>query len=267
MTAEILMLLGAGLVGGFLAGLLGVGGGIVFAPVLLTYFGWIGVPDAALVPLTAGTSLLCTWLSSAASAWFQAKRESVDWKTAVIAGACSVVSVWVVKEYVTTADWYTPQVFSRVFAVVLLIVVVRMVTGRDDDSRGRSIRYGWLPAIGLGGGALSAAIGIGGGIVLVPAYNKLARLPLRLALGTSSATILVTAGAGVLAYAFTVDTAFGSPQGTLGAVAVGHALALGIPAVFAARWGVRLGQRASTQYLRWAFAALAAFVALRLLLA
>ncbi len=266
MTVEILLLLAAGLVGGFLAGLLGVGGGIVFAPVLLYYFGWLGVPDTALVPLTAGTSLLCTWLSSAASAWFQAKRSSVDWKTAAITGLCSVISVWLVKEYVTTADWYTPEVFSRVFAVVLLIVVVRMVTGRDDDSRGRKVRQGWLPAIGLGGGALSAAIGIGGGIVLVPAYNKLARLPLRVALGTSSATILVTTAAGVLAYAFTVDTAFGSPDGTLGAVAFGHALALGIPAIFAARWGVRVGQNASTQYLRWAFAALAGFVALRLLL-
>ncbi len=266
MTAELLILLAAGAVGGFLAGLLGVGGGIVFAPVLLTYFGWIGVPDDALVPLTAGTSLLCTWLSSAASAWFQAKREAVDWRTALITGACSIVSVWLVKEYVTTADWYTREVFSRVFAVVLLIVVVRMVTGRDDDSRGLKVRTGWLPAIGLGGGALSAAIGIGGGIVLVPAYNRLARLPLRLALGTSSATILVTTAAGVLAYAFTVDTAFGSPNGTMGAVAFGHALALGVPAVFAAKLGVRVGQKASTQYLRWAFAALAAFVALRLLL-
>lgn len=266
MTVEIALLLVAGAAGGFLAGLLGVGGGIVFAPVLLAYFGWTGVPPAALVPLTAGTSLLCTWLSAGASALFQARREAVDWRVALITGACSVVSVWLVKEYVTTASWYTPEVFARVFAVVLLVVVARMVAGRDDESQSRPIARGWLAPIGLSGGALSAAIGIGGGIVLVPAYNKLARLPLRLALGTSSATILVTAGAGVLAYALTVETAAAAPSDAFGAVAFGHALALGVPAVLAARAGVRVGQRASTRYLRWAFAALAAFVALRLLL-
>jgi uncharacterized membrane protein YfcA len=265
-TAEIALLLVAGLAGGFLAGLLGVGGGIVFAPVLLAYFGWTGVPQAAIVPLTTGTSLLCTWLSAAASAFFQSRRESVDWPTALVTGVFSVASVWLVKEYVTTQSWYTPDVFAHVFAVVLLIVVVRMVTGSDDESEGRPVQRAWLPPIGLGGGALSAAIGIGGGIVLVPAYNRLARLPLRLALGTSSATILITAGAGVLAYALTVPEVAGVPQGTFGAVALGHALALGVPAVFAAKAGVRLGQRAETRYLRWAFAALAAFVALRLLL-
>jgi uncharacterized membrane protein YfcA len=264
--AEVAILLGAGAVGGFLAGLLGVGGGIVFAPVLLAYFGWIGVPDEAIVPLTTGTSLLCTWLSAGASAYFQAQRDAVQWRTAAITGACSVVSVWLVKEYVTTASWYTPEVFSRVFAVVMLVVVVQMVTGREDESRGRPMRTGWLPAIGLGGGALSAAVGVGGGIVLVPAYNKLARLPLRLSLGTSSATILVTAGAGVLLYAFGVPTAKGSPEGTFGAVALGHAMALGLPAVLSARAGVKVGQKSKTQYLRWAFAALAGFVALRMLL-
>ena len=61
----LVLLLLAGALGGFVAGLVGVGGGIIFGPVLFFVFQAAGITDPVLTPLTLGSSLLCTFAASA----------------------------------------------------------------------------------------------------------------------------------------------------------------------------------------------------------
>lgn len=266
MTEVLWLLVLAGVVGGFLAGLLGIGGGVVFAPVLLALFTRLGVPTEQIPPLVVGTSLLCTFLAAVSSAWSHSRHGAVDVRTAALVGLASAVAVYLTKVFVTTQPWYTPDVFAVVFGCVLVAVAVRMVNPRKSHAQLARPRppVRLLGGIGLASGSLASSAGVGGGILLVPLFTRLLHVPMRRASGTSSATIVITALAGAAAYAFT-DAPPGGP-GVIGYVDLRHGLTLALPAVVAARAGVYAAHRIDTRYLRWAFAALALFVAARLIL-
>jgi hypothetical protein len=68
---QIVLLAGMGLAAGFVAGLLGLGGGLIFGPVLLFFFGSLGVGETEISKLTAGSSLFCTLTVTSASAYFR----------------------------------------------------------------------------------------------------------------------------------------------------------------------------------------------------
>ena len=263
------LLVAAGALGGFIAGLVGVGGGIIFTPVLLFTFRGLGIEDPVLTPLTLGSGLLCTFAASASGAAAQAGKDAIDWRTALTAGGIAALAVVLVTTFVTTQPWYSKRVFQTVLGVVLLIVVARMLTKKDK--RGGSLsaegaRRGW-PALALTGaaaGTISSAAGVGGGVVLVPAFNGLVRLPLRLAAGTSTAAIVLITLVGVATY---LVRGLGAPvpEGALGYVHVPYAMALALPAMVTARLGVSAAHRIHVQWVRWAFAGFAAVVAVRLL--
>lgn len=87
------LLVAAGALGGFIAGLVGVGGGIIFTPVLLFTFRGLGIEDPILTPLTLGSGLLCTFAASASGAVAQARKGAIDWRTALTAGGVAAVAV------------------------------------------------------------------------------------------------------------------------------------------------------------------------------
>lgn len=263
-----LLLAGAGLGGGFLAGLVGVGGGVIFSPVLFFYYQHAGLDPALVTPLTLGTSLLCTLLTATSGAWFHARAGNVNGRVALLTGLFSGGVVLLMTRFVTTQPWYDATVFKVVFGAVLLAVIARMVWPAAAPAAlpgERRLGWPWLALTGSSAGAVAAAAGVGGGIVVVPAYAHLLRLPMARAVGTSSATIVLIATFGVLNYG---AAGWGAPTPgfTLGFVDVPHALVLALPAMVSARLGVWASARLSTRWLRLSFAALATFVALRLLL-
>lgn len=265
------ILLVAGLAGGFVAGILGVGGGIIFAPVLFFYYQSIGIGPSLITPLTLGSSLLCIFIAAGSSTWVQHRKGTVVWKTAAVTGLFSAVAVFLMVRYVTTQPWYDGRVFQIVFSILLLIVVVRMLRGNRQASEGKEVkrpgrtRWPFLAGIGSAAGVVSPAAGIGGGIVLVPTYHHVLDLRLKRSFGTSSATIVFISLAGILNYAL-FGWAADTPATAVGYVDVGRALLLAVPALVSARWGVRLSHSLNTRWLRWGFAVLATVVAVRLLL-
>ncbi len=268
------LLIGAGLAAGFVAGLIGVGGGIIFAPVLFFYYQSIGVASEIIAPLTIGSSLFCTLLAAIASAWTQYGRQSVVTRIAVTVGLFSALAVFLMTRFVTTRTWYDGTVFQVVFSIVLLSVVGRMVFRRGDrpESGGGGIRIQvatrrsrlGLAGAGTVAGAVSAAAGVGGGIVLVPAYSQLMGMPMRIASGTSSATIVLIALVGIINYAL-LGLGETDVYGAVGYVDPVRALLLAVPSLFTANLGVRLAHRIDQRALRLSFAAIAAVVAVRLL--
>lgn len=264
------LLIVAGAAGGFVAGLVGVGGGVIFGPVLLFTFAGLGITDPVLAPLTLGSSLLCTLAASASGAVVQHTKGGIDWRTALGAGAFAAVAVVLMTLLVTTEPWYSRRVFQIVLGSVLVVVVVRMLTKkspRDEGLDARGARRSWAALLGTGtvAGMLSSAAGVGGGVVLVPAFNSLMRLPLKVAAGTSTGAIVLITLAGVGMYAFLGQGA-AVPSGAVGYIHVPYALALSAPAVIAARLGVTAAHRLNVKWVRWAFALVAALAAAKMLI-
>lgn len=265
---QALLLTIAGLAAGFLAGLVGVGGGVIFTPVLFATYGFWGVADGLRTPLTVGTGLFCTGIAAGAGTVHHARKRAVRWKMAAGVGLASAGGIAVVSGLVVIQPWYNARIFQLLFSVVLLVVIVRILrpSGGCKDSRVRlGSGAGWGSWIGTGtaAGAVASAVGVGGGVVLVPGYSRLFRMPFHRAVGTSSATILVISVLSTGAYAVSGADVSVRPF-SLGYVDLGTGLALAVPAVFGAQGGARLAHRLETTWLRWSFALLGLVVATRL---
>lgn len=262
---DIGLLILVGLAAGFIAGLVGLGGGVVFAPALFFYFQQVGVAEAVITPLTVGTSLLCTLLAASASAYYQVREGAVRKRIALVVGLFSAVAVYLMTRFVTTQPWYDQTAFQVAFSVVLLVVVARMLfLGQKEEGSAAEPGVPLLALTGSTAGAVSAAVGVGGGVVLVPAYNRFIGLPIHTAVGTSSATIVLISTMGVLSYIF---TGLGAevPATALGYVDVMRAAALALPALVSARWGVAAAHRIDRRLLQHIFAGVALIVVAKLL--
>jgi uncharacterized membrane protein YfcA len=197
-----------GLAGGFLAGLVGVGGGIIYGPALFYFFRASGIEDPILTPLTLGSSLLCVGATAFSGAWAQRGAQTIVWRVAGISGLAAAASVVLTGRFVTTQPWYDATLFQLVLGTVLVYVVLRLFIRKkrlDDEAlvaNRDGMRDGWpmLVVLGAGAGVLVAAAGVGGGVVFVPLYANLVRMPLKAASATSLGSILIVSTAGVLTY-------------------------------------------------------------------
>lgn len=196
----LLAVCGAGIIGGLIAGLLGVGGGIVIVPVLYNVFAAAGVADALRMKVAVATSLLTIVATSSSSMRSHWRRGAVDvellrlWWLPILIG---VVCGTLVGGYVD--GW----VLSLVFACVALVVAVRMIVSGNGTARydGFPNRFAeWL----TGGtvGLLSALMGIGGGTLSVPILSTFG-YDIRQAVGTASAIGFIIAIPATLGYVLT----------------------------------------------------------------
>lgn len=268
---SIFVLVLVGLAGGFLAGLVGVGGGIIYGPALFYFFRASGIEDPILTPLTLGSSLLCVGATAFSGAWAQRGAQTIVWRVAGISGLAAAASVVLTGRFITTQPWYDATLFQLVLGTVLVYVVLRLFIRKqrlDDEAlvaNRDTMRDGWplLVVLGAGAGVLVAAAGVGGGVVFVPLYANAVRMPLKAASATSLGSILIVSTAGVLTY-LVLGLGSAVPPGAIGYVDVTRSLLLVVPAILTARFGVWTAHRVATKWVRYTFAALAAGVAIQL---
>lgn len=193
-TLVLYFLLGA--FAGTVAGLLGVGGGLIIVPVLAAIFAAAGIADTVLMHLAIGTSLATIVFTSIASAYAHYRRGGVVvpafWR--LVPGI--VVGAWL---GAAIADYMPSRALQAVFGVFELGVAAQMAIGF------RPAPHRQLPGpvgTGIAGaviGTVSAIVGIGGGTMTVP-FLTWCNIAIRQAVGTSAACGLPIAIAGMIGY-------------------------------------------------------------------
>lgn len=260
MLAAFLLALGG--VAGFLAGLLGIGGGVVLVPGL--YFGlkYMGFESGALMHVAVGTSLaviIPTGLSSARAHW---KRGAVRLDLVRQIGPGILLGV----AAGTVIAGYTPEAgmtFFFAFALSALAVVMVVNPARFSPFADMPRRL-WMGVSGVVIGVFSSLMGIGGATISVP-WMALCRVPMHTAVGTASALGLVIAIPAALGFILIGWSVPGLPPFSLGYINF-LAWPLIIPAsVLAAPWGARLAHSVSVERLRIFFAFFLVVIALRML--
>lgn len=260
LLVPLLMLAGA--FAGVLAGLLGVGGGIVIVPALYHIFSYLEVPDEVRMHLAVGTSLATIIPTSIRSVRAHHARGSFDpqlfrsWTPAIIVGV--LAGTWLA----TMADFGT---LALVFAVVALVVSLYMAFGNPSWQLTDGLPSPWinLPIAGLVGG-ISAMMGIGGGTMAVPVLN-LYGIPIHRSVGTAAGFGMVIAVPGALGF---IVGGWGNPA--LPEFSLGYvnwlAFCLIVPmTVLTVPLGAKLAHTLSTTGLRRAFAAFLGLTAVRML--
>ncbi|WP_413697805.1 sulfite exporter TauE/SafE family protein [Pseudovibrio sp. SPO723] len=249
-------LLATGVIAGIVAGLLGVGGGIVIVPVLYYMFTALQVDPSVIMHVAVGTSLATIIATGTSSARAHYRRGGVDmdllkrWGAPIAVG---VVAGSVVSGLVSGA------VLTAVFGVVALLVAFNMAFRQNaaslaDGLPGTPVKE----LLGFVIGGFSVMMGIGGGTLSVPILT-LYSYPIRKAVGTASAIGLIIAIPGTLAAIYFGMGVPGRPPFSLGYVNL-IGLGLIIPAsTLSAPLGAKLAHTIPPKLLKALFAMFLAF--------
>ena len=258
------LLLAVGAVAGTLAGLLGVGGGIVIVPVLywLTEVGLIAVDQAVAVHFAVATSLFTIIPTSISSARAHHRKGSIDmdlfraWAPLMFIGALVGGLV---------AANVDASVLSGVFGIIALIVVLNMLKPKPVFLADQPpVSLPARAAIAAPIGALSATMGIGGGTLSVPMLTLLS-VPVHRAVGTAALFGLVIAVPGIVGYALAGQEIPGLLTYSIGYINIPAAIIMSCATILFAPLGVRIAHLLNARRLRVAFAVFLAISGIKML--
>ena len=250
--ALILELLLLGAFAGFLAGLLGVGGGMLMVPFMTFVLSSKGVPAQYVVKMAIATSLATICFTSISSVRTHHLRGAVRWHIVkllapgIVAG--SLLGAQLAKVLPT-------QSLALLFAVFVGFSATQMLIDRKPKpSRQLPGAQGTLAAGGAIG-MLSALVGAGGAFVSVP-FMTWCNVPIHNAVATSAALGFPIAFAGTLGYVIAGWSLHDMPAGALGFIYLPALVAIAAASVLTAPIGARLAHQLPMAQLRRAFAVL-----------
>jgi uncharacterized protein len=176
---------------GFSLGLIGGGGSIITVPALVYV---IGVePHQAI-----GMSLAVVGVTSLIGAALHSRRDNVRWGTGLIFGGSGVFGAFFGARL---THLISPSALLLLFAALMIVISLLMLKNRPRENNGnwtREFSLGKAIAAGLGVGALTGFLGVGGGFLIVPALALFGGLAMKEAVGTSLVVIAINCAAGLL---------------------------------------------------------------------
>lgn len=257
-TYWILSFILTGVLAGYSAGFLGIGGGCVAVPVLLTVFLFGGVSPPTLMKVAVATSLALAAPSCLVTSLHKYRQGDLDLKLfrpwffivvlGVATGLCCV-------QYVSTY-------FLKVFFISYLLLAAVLVSFEKKSSVSNARHHSrWVFVVGGWViGAISVMLGIGGGTFVVP-FFELGEYPIRQALAISSATGLTIGFLGAVSFIVLGWGLPGLPRYSLGYVNGMAWLVMTPAAMYTARRGVLLAARCSDKVLKYIYVIFLLFMA------
>ncbi len=261
MIAVLLIYLGVGAVAGVLAGLLGVGGGLVIVPMMVLALTWQGVSGEHIMHLALGTSLASIIFTSISSFSAHHRRGAVQWQV-----VRRIVVGILVGTYLgaTVAARLSTNALKAIFVVFLYYMAIQFLLDRKPQP-GRTLPgLAGMFLAGLIIGIVSAFVGIGGGTLSVP-FMIYCNLPVHTAIGTSAAIGLPIAVAGAVGYVVNGLGAASLPPWSLGFVYLPALAGIVACSVLTAPLGARLAHSLPVSHLKRVFAILLLIMGTKLL--
>lgn len=261
MFTLVVMYAAVGAVAGILAGLLGVGGGLVIVPMLVYCFTLQRVPYDLIMHIALGTSLASIMFTSISSFMAHHRRKAVYWDivrkitvgilTGTFLGSC-------------VAARMSTFFLSVFFVVFLFYVAVQLIIDRKPEAtRELPGPLGMFLAGNVIGG-VSSFVGIGGGSLSVP-FMIWCNVPVHHAIGTSAAIGFPIALAGAIGYVFSGWHAARLPDWSLGFVYLPALAGIVCASMITAPLGASLAHRLPVKRLKQVFALLLAIMGTRML--
>ena len=265
LTSYVLLAL-AGIFGGFLAGLLGVGGGVIFVFVLSVFFE-IYSPSASELPkLLISNSIFATFFAGVSSSFKNRKSGTFYPKEVLLCAIPGALSALFLTWTITEFNWYSKEKFTVFFVGLLLFFLFRLLKkskpSLDSDESPKPISFIF---IGLFAGIVSGLSGLGGGIVMVPIMTEILRLPIRKASSISLGVIPFFALSMSLFYGLTKTPDIDIPL-SWGYLVFGAAIPLAVGVILAAPFGVTIAQKLPNRVIKVMFASIMGIVALKMIL-
>ncbi|MGJ8679410.1 sulfite exporter TauE/SafE family protein [Paraglaciecola sp.] len=246
----VIAMMATGCVAGILAGLLGVGGGIVIVPVFYFVLEMLGIPSATAILVATGTSLLVIVPTSISSIKAHNGRGNIDWPLIKRWAPFMVVGVIFGSAMATRIDG---QLISGLFGVIAILVAMNMLLRANakpvmqqlPNMAGQGIMSSSI-------GFFSVMIGIGGGTIGVPMLSA-CNYPSHKAVGTAAVFGLLISLPGAIAMLLAA-TPNDAPDATIGLVNIAGFLCIVPLTILLAPVGAKLGSKLDSVMLKRIFA-------------
>ncbi len=256
----VAMLLGVGAFAGLMAGLLGVGGGIILVPAYFYIFSALGYGGDQIMQICLATSLATIIVTSMRSLASHHKKGAVHWE--ILRGFAPGIMVGAAFGVLAAAALRSVSL-QAIFGVLGIIIGLYLAFGRGSWRLGTVMPAGFRravisPVIGF----LSVLMGIGGGSFAVPLMSLYA-IPIHRAIATASGFGVLIAVPAVIGFLF-LDIAHAPPL-TIGAVNIPAFILTISMTLITAPYGARLAHVLNAKLLKRLFAAFLILVALNML--
>jgi uncharacterized membrane protein YfcA len=249
----LLIYLLLGCFSGFVAGLFGIGGGMVIVPILIFSFKAQHIHPSIITHLAIGTSLACIIVTSLSAVWAQHKRGAVLWpvvkKMAFGLFAGSIVGAQI-------AHLISARQLEIIIGLFALLTAAQMFSGWKGKLGHVPLPHSTgLSVAGSGIGAASAIFGIGGGTFTVP-YLTLHGVAMTQAIASASACGLPIALGGAVGFMWTGWHDINLPKEAWGFVHLPAFIGISITSLFLAKLGVKMAHQLPAATLKKLFAGL-----------
>lgn len=256
---SFLLYLIVGALAGILAGLFGIGGGMVIVPVLIFSFAAQGVPAEVLTHMAVATSLATIVFTSYSSVREHHRNGAIDWPL-VNSMAVGIIAGTAIGVALITG--VPGDVLQNIIGVFALLLSVKMFSGWEPPGDGRRPGRKGLMGAGVVIGFGSSWFGIGGGTFTVP-YLTWMRFNMRQAVATSAACGIPIAATGAVSNVLAGWGQPGLPEWSTGFVYWPAVLGIALTSVPCAKVGARLAHKLNADLLKKLFAVLLCVVGIR----
>ena len=247
-----------GVLAGVVAGLFGLGGGVIIVPVLIAAFTASAYPAATLTHLAIGTSLATIVVTSISAIATHQQNVAVRWPLVVSMIPGIVLGAGLGGLLAARLNGPLLQIC---FGVFLIFVAVQMVSSRPVHGHRDLPGLGWRFSVAGVIGCLSGIFGIGGGSLTVP-FLSWCRVPMPQAVASSAALGFPIALSATCVYVMSGWQQTGLPAGAYGYVYMPAFIGITLTSIPFARIGARLAHRLPELGLRRAFSVLSLLLGL-----
>ena len=247
---------------GFLAGLLGIGGGMTLVPILAALFAAQQLAPESVVHLALGTGMASIMFTGSASAREHHRHGAVDWR--IVARLVPGIVAGTLMSTLASG-WISQRALALAFAAIVYGGATQILLGRKPAAA-RTLP-GTLPVVAIGMliGIISGLVSAGGTFLTVP-FMLFCGVAMHTAIGTGAAIGVPIAVVGTIGYVASGLRIGGLPDYSVGFVYLPALAALVVGSVFTAPFGARAAHRLPVPTLRRVFAALLYVLATRMLI-
>jgi uncharacterized membrane protein YfcA len=258
LLSDILMLMLCGGISGFLAGLLGIGGGMILVPFMILVFNHLGFNQSVIVHMAIATGMATILFTTSSAIWAHHKHGSIDWKLVAALSPGMIFGGLVggseLFEAIKTS-W-----LSLFFAVFIVYTSIQMIRNKKP-SAGRELPGSiGLFSFGTFAGALASLVGAGGAFITVP-FMLWCNVKPHTAMASSSGLGLPIAAAATLGYMYGSWGNPNLPTGSLGFVYLPAVACIVVVSIFTAPWGAKMARKLDVAQLKRVFGIILYFLA------
>lgn len=186
---DLLILLLAGAAGGFLSGLLGIGGGVLFIPILDMVLREYGISND-LVKYILANSLTVIIFTGLLNTYKQYKANNFYPLYIIHTAIPGILSVLFFSWLITQGEWYTKKLFNTIFILLLVPGIIRMFLKKETEEHLKeNITNRKFQLVGFVTGIFTALSGLGGGIIMIPAFVNVLKLQMKKATSVSAGVV------------------------------------------------------------------------------